>query len=238
MSRYVALGDSMSIDLYPEYDAKTRLDHTETGLGAASLLFRNVDAVWPEHAGRDLSTLDPNLTLDNRTSDGATISTVTDYQLHGPEQLASASIVTLTVGGNDLLSALGMYSPGAATNMHAEVARLHENYVALIALLRRMMPAARLALATIYDPTDGTGYLWSTTERLPIELLKQTNERIRAVARATPNAVLADVHTHFLGHGIHVAEDERWYWPPNPIEPSARGASEIRRVFAAALLHG
>ena len=231
MACYVALGDSMSIDLYPEYDAKARLDRTETGLGAASLLFRNVDAVWPEHAGQDLATRYPGMVFENRTSDGAMIETVGDWQLRDPHLIGHATIVTLTVGGNDLLHALGLYSPSTVADLRGEVTRLHESYARLVEQLRTALPHALLVIGTIYDPTDGSGYLWSTTERLPIELLKQTNERIRAVARATPNAVLADVHTHFLGHGIHVSEADRWYWPPNPIEPSARGASEIRRVF-------
>lgn len=28
---------------------------------------------------------------------------------------------------------------------------------------------------------------------------------------------------------------DSWYWAPGPIEPSARGASEIRRMFWNAL---
>jgi hypothetical protein len=78
MGSYVALGDSMSIDLYPDSDAQTRLGIAETGLRAASLLFRNVDRVWPEHAGLDLTTRFPSLTLENWTSDGAMIPTVSD----------------------------------------------------------------------------------------------------------------------------------------------------------------
>ena len=58
---------------------------------------------------------------------------------------------------------------------------------------------------------------------------------MRHTASRTPNALLADVHRHFLGHGVTAPEPERWYWSPNPIEPSARGASEIRRVWWAAL---
>jgi hypothetical protein len=47
--------------------------------------------------------------------------------------------------------------------------------------------------------------------------------------------VLADVHRHFLGHGVTAPEDQRWYWRRNLIEPNARGASEIRRVWWEAL---
>jgi hypothetical protein len=46
-----------------------------------------------------------------------------------------------------------------------------------------------------------------------------------------PGVILADVHRHLLGHGMTAAEPDRWYWRRNPIEPGARGASEIRRVW-------
>jgi lysophospholipase L1-like esterase len=228
--RYLALGDSMSIDLYPDHDAAERMGVTTTGLGAASLLFRNADDVWPDFAGQDLATQLPELCLDNRTSDGAFIATVRDQQLDG--DLGDVALATLTAGGNDLLAALAVASAGAEAVVD-EVARSQHRHAQLVAQLREAMPDALLVIATIYDPTDGTGMLWPGADRLPVELLKQTNERIRATARATRGAVLADVHLHFAGHGIHTADS--WYWPPNPIEPSARGASEIRRVFWSAI---
>jgi hypothetical protein len=49
-----------------------------------------------------------------------------------------------------------------------------------------------------------TGYIWPDSERLPIELLKQVNDHIRGAVRKLPNAVLADIHMHFLGHGVHL----------------------------------
>jgi hypothetical protein len=60
------------------------------------------------------------------------------------------------------------------------------------------------------------------------------NDYIRESARKK-NALLADVHKHFLSHGLSAPPAERWYWEPNPIEPSARGASEIRRLWVQAL---
>ncbi|HEU4728780.1 MAG TPA: GDSL-type esterase/lipase family protein [Kofleriaceae bacterium] len=233
-SVYVALGDSMSIDLYPESDASERLGITATGLGAASLFHRNVDGVWPEHAGLDLATRFPGIELDNRTCDGAMIDTVLDDQLHDSAESRAATIATLTIAGNDLLMALGVASEGTSALLD-EVRRIKQRYAMLLERARSALPRALLVVATIYDPSDGTGYIWPGSERLPIELLKQVNDHIRQAVRRTPDAVLADVHTHFLGHGVHVARDAQWYWPPNPIEPSARGASEIRRVFWNAL---
>ena len=47
------------------------------------------------------------------------------------------------------------------------------------------------------------------------------NDHIRALAIGTPRVLLADVHAHFLGHGVSAAEDDRWYWRRSLIEPNA-----------------
>ena len=74
LATYVALGDSMSIDRYPDFDHADRqtLDLPVTGLGAASLLARNDDDVWPEFAGRDLVTISPGIDCRFEAQDGAT----------------------------------------------------------------------------------------------------------------------------------------------------------------------
>jgi hypothetical protein len=54
-----------------------------------------------------------------------------------------------------------------------------------------------------------------------------------AVAEITDEegCLLADIHGHFMGHGTTVKDRaERWYWQGLIIEPSARGASEVRRL--------
>ena len=108
---YVALGDSMSIDRYPDLDhaGRERLRLPVTGLGAASLLARNDDHVWPEFAGRDLVTRFPGIECRFLAADGATTEDVLASQidaLDGVDAKAEA-VVTLTAGGNDLLSPRG-----------------------------------------------------------------------------------------------------------------------------------
>lgn len=57
--RRVALGDSISIDLYPFRDIEERglLHRPPQGVGAASLLHRNEDRLWPAFEGIDLARL-------------------------------------------------------------------------------------------------------------------------------------------------------------------------------------
>ena len=68
-----------------------------------------------------------------------------------------------------------------------------------------------------------------------LEALHELNDRIRGVAERTPQTAVADAYRHFLGHGVTAAEPDRWYWKRAWVEPNARGASEIRRLWLDAL---
>ena len=235
-ARYVALGDSMSSDHYPTCDVRgldmppPRLDP----LGAAALLYRNDDVRWPDFAGRDLAHRSPGVVFTDLTEDGALIEDVSSGQLDrlGHDLHDPGILVTLTAGGNDLLDALFAGRP-----LERVVPGIERDYTELVNLLRGEMPRATLVLTTVYDPTDGTRVLPRLQElgRLPLEYLARFNGHVRETAARTPGALLGDVHRHFLGHGITAAGLECWYWSPSPIEPSARGASEIRRVWWEAL---
>lgn len=236
---YIALGDSMSIDLYPLLELRER-GVVEAGdaraMGAAALLHENDDALWPEFTGRDLSNMVPGIQRLEVTADGAVIDSVLASQLPGvpPEVGEAARVVTLTAGGNDLLG--GLF--GGLGGLEAATGRAVERYGGLVEILARRFPDAALLLTTVYDPTDGSGLLPGASEvlgRLPMELLDRFNEAVRAAAARHDGAVVADVHRRFLGHGLSVPPGERWYWEPSPIEPGARGASEIRRVWLEAL---
>ena len=210
---YIALGDSISIDDYPQRETGRR------GLGAASLFFRNDDRFWPEFAGRDLSTLYPGATFQNLTFDGATSEDV----LRGT--LKTADLITLTAGGNDMLMHLRAPCPPK---------RLVEDIVERIDRILSKLTGAVVFLGTVYDPSDGTNVLYG--ERLDREAkwLAQFNESIRNFS--SDNVRIIDIHKHFLGHGVSVPERERWYWDELIFEPNARGASEVRRLWLEALL--
>lgn len=231
---YVALGDSMSIDLYPDLDAAEKLGTAARGLGASSLLHRNNDRIWPAFKGRDLSTLYPGIGLRNLAADGAGIGDVARFQLS--EVPAAATILTLNVGGNDLLSAYG--ASASRRELAEEVEAIVKRYHNLVTDLRRRSREALLILTTVYDPTDGTGDLGNGWNDLPLQFLDRFNDSVRKLAGTTKNAALADVHAHFLGHGRTAKADARYYWPHSIIEPSALGASEIRRVWLHAVAAG
>src|SRR5918992_2227441 len=120
---YVALGDSMSIDLYPaldagETDVAVALERDPTvgqvaPLGAASLLYRNDEAHWPDEVGQDLVSLYPGISFTNLAADAATIGDVFGGQLPELTPSDEPTLITLTVGTHDLLSAFANRPRGA-----------------------------------------------------------------------------------------------------------------------------
>jgi lysophospholipase L1-like esterase len=245
-SHYVALGDSMSIDLYPaldagEIDVAVALERDPNAgsvapLGAAAQLYENDDARWPEEQGGDLVSRYPGIAFQNLAMDGATIGDVFGEQIPQLEESDEATLLTLTVGGNDLLSA---FANRPRSSLLEAIARdVGEAYEFLLDALRRRRPNSLILLTTIYDPSDRLARIPGVLEeagKMPLHILDGLNAHIRMLAGGTPNAALADVYTHFLGHGVSVPDEDRWYWRRSLIEPNARGASEIRRVWRDAL---
>jgi lysophospholipase L1-like esterase len=244
--QYIALGDSMSIDLYPaldagEIDVAVALEWDSRAgavapLGAASLLFQNADDRYPEFAGSDLVTFHPEIGFVNVAEDGATIGDVFGSQLPQLAESEERTLLTLSVGGNDLLSAFA--NKPKASLLRQVVIDVAEAYEFLVESVGRARPNSVLLLTTIYDPSDDTRRIpgvYDAAGPLPLESLHDMNERIRAIAANDPRAVVADVYRHFLGHGVTAPEADRWYWKRSWIEPNAAGASEIRRLWLDAL---
>jgi lysophospholipase L1-like esterase len=233
---YVALGDSMSTDHYPTCDVRgldappARLDP----LGAAALLHSNDDLRWPEFRGLDLESQSPGLEFINLAEDGAMLDDVRTEELArlGRDSREPGILLTLTVGGNDLLDAVT-----SGRGLERAVGRIEQRYTDLVDTVREELPRATLLLTTVYDPSDGSGILPGMEGHgpLPLEYLDRFNGHVRETASGTRGAAFADVHRHFRGHGMSAPETARWYWRRNPIEPNARGASEIRRVWWEAL---
>jgi lysophospholipase L1-like esterase len=279
LATYVALGDSMSIDRYPDLDHADRqtLALPVTGLGAASLLAGNDDDVWPEFAGRDLVTISPGIDCRFEARDGATTESVLDSQMDALRGIdpGGEALVTLTAGGNDLLRLIGATDRAGRAGVRAVL----DNLDAILGVVRDRLPRAMILVANVYDPTDGTGDLEVT--RLhpaatiangwlhpaatiangwlhpaatiangwlhpaatiadgwlrPQEMrwLGDGNAGVERLCRQR-GARLIDLHRHFAGHGRSAPAAKRWYWTGSLIEPGMAGASEIRRLWLAAV---
>ncbi len=233
---YIAMGDSMTLDDYPAGDAERRGLNCRKDIGAAALLYKNESQLFPELAGHDLASIRPGLKFANLAYDDATTEDMLfEERIKQLNQYSTNHcLITLTIGGNDLLA---IFKNIPSTNVRALTSatqEVHTRYLQLLKLIKATVPASTILLTTLYDPTDGTGILPSTTMgtgTLPVTFIEQFNIFIASCARRQ-KAILADVYSHFQGHGAECGhKDNFWYCPLQPIEPSYLGASEIRRVW-------
>jgi lysophospholipase L1-like esterase len=225
---FVALGDSISIDDYAG----------GPGRGGASLLARNRDDDFPSWRGYDLGPSE----YRPLATDGATSQTLLKQQLPWLERSGvRPSVVTLTIGGNDVLGCYG----DTARALGAADDAVRRTDKALDWLHRLADPAAQVVLGTVYDPSDGSadaGRVGLPSWPQLVEVIAHLNTNLRRVADRHRVAV-ADIHAKFLGHGL-VAGDpaqtdprpaDRDLWYCNVIEPNAWGASAVREAFWEAI---
>jgi lysophospholipase L1-like esterase len=221
-SVYVALGDSMSIDDYAG----------GVGRGAANLFYRNRGDDFPDWAGHDLYAA--GFTAQILARDGATAVDVLERQL--PLLQQEPDLVTVMMGGNDLLAAYGDTPAGEAAI--GRVAAVGEG------ILRRLRATTggrtRILVATVYDLSDGTGTA-GTAGLTPWPdgpaLIQSLNTVLSEMAGR--HADVADVHAHFFGHGSTAGDPaqtqarpaNRDLWYCGVVEPNAWGAHEIRSVW-------
>jgi predicted esterase len=188
--------------------------YNDAGIDPGQLLVRNDDKLFPEFRGQDLSSHGP-VRLEHRAVDGATVDSLPTQSRNLAPAGKGAAI--LTVGGNDLLRGL-LIDSGPGIKAFA---------TALDAFLRDL-PVRPVLLGNIYDPTFGNDAL-NFTGVDPV-LARKNHQRVNAVIAelASRYGALVDLHAHFL------TGDPSWV--THTIEPSLRGASEIRRCFLPPLL--
>jgi hypothetical protein len=142
---------------------------------------------------------------------------------------AAADVVTLTVGGNDLLSGY-FFRPAGDRGAKIALGDVLENLEAIADRLARF--ACPVVMNTVYDPTDGDD---AKAEELglPVEArqaLDLLNGHIASVA-GRHGFLLCDLEARFRGHGNWSAEP----WVVKMIEPNHAGATQIAQAWHALL---
>jgi lysophospholipase L1-like esterase len=160
-------------------------------------------------------------------------------------------LVVLTTGGNDLIHNYGRTPPsdqamyGAAFEQAIPwIAGFGNRLEQMIGQLEALFPGGcHVFLANIYDPTDGKGDIESAG--LPawsdgMKVLAAFNGLIGRCAKEHPRVHLVDLHSVFLGHGLHCtkfwsrhydASDPHYWYGENLEDPNERGHDVIRRLF-------
>ncbi|GEM_PF-1036035 len=263
-------GTDLDPTVVPAFDAVERVvlvgDNTASNpswsTGYAALLEHNDDALFPEWAGHDLASWLPAaqvVRLDRGGDSYAALGVATvPIEVH-PGDLRP-TLVTVGLGLNDMVSvALQLLTDGSLQE-HPEWAiedfQDHVHGVLAATEDTTFFPRAPLvAIANLYDPSDGIGDLAelvtqlfpfdgaeAITPELALTLIAGFNDGIAAEAEEH-GAVLVDLHAPFLGHGLHYDDDTNPHhdpsdatpWLQGVIDPQLRGAHGIRRAFFDAL---
>jgi hypothetical protein len=189
--------------------------YNERGLHPGALILRNDDALFPEFAGRDLASHGP-AQLDHCAVDGATVAGLA-AQVRGLARSHARAAAILSVGGNDLLQGLA-----------ADTGRGMREFERALERFLRELPVRPVLVGTVYDPTfgDDSRNFLGVDARVARANHRRVNEVLAHMAARY--GTLVDVHAHFL------TGDASWF--THTIEPSLRGASEVRRAFLPAVL--
>jgi len=183
--------------------------YNEFGIHPGQLLVQNDDRLFPGFRGQDLVSHRP-ARLEHRARDGATVDGLPS-QAQGL-RVEGRSIALITIGGNDLLRGL-IRDAGAGISTFANAL---DTFV-------EQLPIRPVLLGNVYDPTFGDDQrnFLGVDPVIARKNLQRMNMAIQEIANRYGQFV--DLHAHFL------KGDPSWFTAT--IEPSLRGASQVRRAF-------
>lgn len=189
--------------------------YNEAGVHPGQLLVQNEDRLFPEFQGQDLCSR-YQARLEHRARDGATVEGLPSqgYSLHHQGR----EIALITIGGNDLLRGL-IGDTGAGIGSFTNAL---DKFV-------QQLPIRPVLLGNVYDPTLGEDR--RNFVGVDAALARKNLQRLNAAIGEIANRYgqLVDLHAHFL------TGDPSWFTAT--IEPSLRGASEVRRAFLPYVLN-
>ena len=183
--------------------------YNEFGVHPGQLLVQNDDRLFPDFKGQALVSRS-SARLEHRARDGSTVANL-PAQVQGL-RVEGTAIALITVGGNDLLRGL-IQDTGAGITTFASAL---DTFV-------QQLPIRPVLLGNVYDPTlgDDSRNFSGVDPAIARKNLQRMNAAIQQIANRYGQFV--DLHAHFL------QGDPSWFTAT--IEPSLRGASEVRRAF-------
>jgi lysophospholipase L1-like esterase len=191
-TRYMALGDSIA-----------------AGYGAVPA---TQGYVYQLYQGGVFDTV-PNTLFCNAAVPGATSKDVLDYQVR-QVALFHPNVITLTVGGNDLLAIMNGADPMQVMNTFAL------NFEHILSKLRTTLPDARIYVSNQYSVPEITG----SDQIVPV-----FNGIVSQIAQSF-NVTVADVYSAFEGrNGLLLIE--RHDAAPDQVHPTNAGYRAIADAF-------
>lgn len=205
---YVSLGDSLAV-----------------GVGASDPQQRGYTPLYrdalAEETGREVRLVALGISGETSASFIGSYPDKESSQLARAEQTLEKNpnaIVTLSVGGNDLLRA----ADGTHADREAAITRYGENLDLILTKLEDASnPAPRISVLALYNPAPG-----SPTDAW----IGRLNAQIRTVARENGAAVAAGDEA-FRGHEREYVHHDRHQWD---IHPTDKGYAALARAFLEA----
>ncbi len=190
---------------------------------------------------QDLRAACPDLVVVKASKNGAMTADLA-AQVRSLPPLVGPVLVTITIGSNDVAEAMAM--GGDDTQRREEFAkRLHEG-LSELTKSGRLSEGSVIALANIYDSSDGTGVFVHKTGKHCLgfpdglntgELLVPWNAVSAETAAAFTDVTLVDMHARFRGHGV--GSSSSWF-AEDCIHPNTAGGRAIRDLFWEATMPG
>lgn len=245
---FLGLGDSIAAG----YGARP-------GYGFVDRLAKNPAGDPSEIQGRCLTRVFPNFTFRNMAVSGSTSPIHADKIIPKIPRQNKETLgwVVMTTGGNDIIHNYGR-GPIAEGSMYGATFEQAQPWIdnfrrrldRMVAGIGAAFPGGcYIFLANIYDPTDEVGDIESAGLGLPpwpdgLKIMGAYNKAIAECAAKHDNVYLVDIHSVFLGHGIHCTKfwlphysrkDPTYWYYANLEDPNERGYDAIRRVYLEAM---
>lgn len=214
----LALAAPAAADLPWQFDNNTRYmalgDSLVAGYGAIPATQGYVYLLYKEGVFDKVT----NTLLSNAGVPGVTSRQVLDHQVPQAIEAFRPTVITLTVGGNDLLRILKGANPGQV------LSEFQTNFTLILQNLRTALPNARIVVSNLYTIPQIAG----ADQIVPI-----FNQIVIGVASAF-NVPVADVYSAFQGrHGLLLIE--RPGAAPDEVHPTNAGYRVMAQAFEAVI---
>lgn len=241
-SRIVFVGDSITAGYGATHDE----------LAYAKLLEHNDSDTWPGFDDADLEVEASTATWINVAVPGAITDDVLRDQLPRletqlGENVVGPTIVIMTIGGNDVQSAMLDILSGDPSDVVDHVVGNVRTTLEWFQDAERFPDGAYIYFTNVYDPTDNQGQVQACFFGIDLNALRpyltDVNAGLRALA-VERGASMIDLYGSFQGHGYtydnadlttYIGDDPTLWFASDCIHPNDRGHHELRREFAAAV---
>jgi len=167
-----------------------------------------------------------NTTFANAAVPGATSQQVLNFQVPAATQIFLPHVITMTVGGNDLLAILGGANPTQVLQA------FQANLAATLTLICTTLPATRIYVANLYEIRE-----FPIDTAPVVAAFNQTVEGVVGFANGTvchDKVKVADVHAQFTGAQQGLLLINRNNAGQFEVHPTNAGHRAMAQAFIAA----